>query len=208
MPLTIAVVNSKGGAGKTTTAGFVAHVLHARGLGVLAVDTDPQRSLATWHALAVFPFTVVEIATVRVHREVAGMVSQWDAVVIDTPPRLDGRAITRSALIAATHVIVPIAPTGMEVHELAVVRAMIEEATDLRPDGRPPVVGLLFVRTVAGAGSTAGFRAGAVTDGWPVLRGEVRRLERFAQAMPHPVVNATETGYGDAVAELLTKDHP
>ena len=41
----IAVVNQKGGTGKTTTVANLAIALRARGRRVLAVDVDPQASL-------------------------------------------------------------------------------------------------------------------------------------------------------------------
>ena len=45
---TIAVVNRKGGSGKTTTAVSLAAVLADRGLSVLLIDLDPQASSSAW----------------------------------------------------------------------------------------------------------------------------------------------------------------
>jgi chromosome partitioning protein len=47
---TIAVVNRKGGSGKTTTAVSLAAVLAERGLPTLLVDLDPQASASVWLA--------------------------------------------------------------------------------------------------------------------------------------------------------------
>src|SRR5437870_6310258 len=49
---TIAVVNRKGGSGKTTTAVSVAAALAERGQQVLLIDLDPQASASAWFAEA------------------------------------------------------------------------------------------------------------------------------------------------------------
>jgi chromosome partitioning protein len=47
---TVAVVNRKGGSGKTTTAVSVAAALAERGLSTLLIDLDPQASATAWLA--------------------------------------------------------------------------------------------------------------------------------------------------------------
>ena len=45
---TLAVVNEKGGVGKTTTAVNVAAALAEQGLRLLVVDLDPQAAASAW----------------------------------------------------------------------------------------------------------------------------------------------------------------
>lgn len=204
MTIVLAVVNLKGGTGKTTTAAFAAHALHERGLRVLAVDADPQGSLFTWHQAADWPFPCVQLPSAKLHRELDGLTGDsYDVVVVDTPPTEHGRAIALSAVRAASHVLVPVAPTPMEYQRLAALATLFEDATDLRADGEPPAIGVLLVRTRAGAASTNVYRQAMTGDGWPVLRATVPLWEAYGQAMGEPITGAAGTGYGDAVAELL-----
>ena len=46
----IAVLNPKGGCGKTTLSTNLARALQIKNLSVLLVDSDPQGSARDWHA--------------------------------------------------------------------------------------------------------------------------------------------------------------
>ncbi len=47
----IAILNFKGGTGKTTTAVNLSHALALRRQSVLVVDCDPQGSVADWFTI-------------------------------------------------------------------------------------------------------------------------------------------------------------
>ncbi len=50
MPMkVIALVSSKGGAGKTTLAACLAAELSNRGIDVALLDVNPQQTLSDWH---------------------------------------------------------------------------------------------------------------------------------------------------------------
>lgn len=201
-----AVVNLKGGTGKTTTAVFLAHALHEQGRGVLLVDADPQGSSAAWmeDAPAAFPFAVVGMASKDLHRQLPDMFSpRIDTVVIDTPPLDKGTGIVLSALRAASVVVVPVAPTPMEYKRLAPVAEVVSDSAGLRAGGWPPKMAVLLTRTVPNATSTMVWRQQIEADGHWCLKAEVRRLERYSQAYGDNVVNALGSSYGDAALEIL-----
>ena len=202
--IVLAVVNLKGGSTKTTTAAFLAHVLYEQGQRVILVDADPQGSALAWaDAAGGWPLPVVGMATKGLHRDLRGVVGpDRDVVVIDTPPLEDHSGIVMSALRVATDVLVPLAPTPIEVDRMSAVREAITAAADLRPGGEPPRVAVLLTRTVPNAVSTPTWRQALSFAGDRVLKTQVGRLERFSQAYGDPIERASATAYGDVVAEL------
>ena len=204
-PLVLTVVNMKGGSAKTTTAAFIAHALHERGLSVLVVDADPQGSALRWSETGDWPFPVIGLPVRTIHTQLAGLVGARDVTIIDTPP-LDAQAgILASALRAATYVVIPTAPTPIEIDRLPAVRAALDDSGPARTSGAPPPAAVLFTRTVPLATSTRVWRDALTSAGWSVLVTEVRRLERIAQAYGDRLTDAASTGYGYVAEELLNR---
>jgi len=85
----IAVINQKGGAGKTTIALNLAAALAAEGKRVLLVDADPQQTAQDWAAVRLSPppFQVVGLVKPVLHRDLPQMAGDYDHVVIDGAPR-------------------------------------------------------------------------------------------------------------------------
>lgn len=199
--ITVAVVNLKGGTGKTTTAGFLAHVWHERGQRVLLVDADPQGSASRWAEDAGWPFPVVQMASKSLHSKLPGIVSNQDVVVIDTPP-WNSPPIVTSALRIATHVVIAIPPNSADQERVSEVEALLDDVATLRADGRRPVTAVLMTRVDGRTAAPGVYRELMSDSGWRVLRAEARAVQRFAQAVGSPVERASATAYGDAVDEL------
>lgn len=199
--LIIAIANPKGGTAKTTTAAHVAHALHAAGQTVLAVDADAENeSLLRWSDLVdEWQIPVVALPSANMHRSLPGLArDKFDAVVIDTPPMDTAGGVVTSALRIATHVIVPSAPTTMDVDRIPAVIDMIDQVAPLRDE--PPVVGVLLTQVVSSAAAGQVFTDLIGDMGVPVHRVRIPRLERYAQAFGRPV---EPTVYIDVVRELL-----
>ncbi|HEF0046110.1 TPA: AAA family ATPase, partial [Citrobacter freundii] len=95
----IAVLNQKGGSGKTTIATHLARALQLDGNDVLLVDSDPQGSARDWAAVREdHPLTVVGIDRPTIDRDLKNIATK-DFVVIDGAPQASDLAV--SAIKAA-----------------------------------------------------------------------------------------------------------
>lgn len=132
----VALLNQKGGVGKTTLALHIAGEWASRGHRVILIDADPQGSALDWsqqRAREGCPrrFGVVGLARDTLHREAPELARDADHIVIDGPPRVAG--LMRSALLAADLVVVPVQPSPLDGWASAEMLALIQEARIYRP---------------------------------------------------------------------------
>lgn len=124
----IAVVDEKGGVGKTTTAMSLAAIC-SEASRTLVVDVDPQGSASWWaeNAGERLPFdftTEKDPGVLKSVRDVAA--GEYDVVIVDTPGSLEGAQILSTVLANADYVIVPTEPAALAVMPLIrTVRTLI-----------------------------------------------------------------------------------
>jgi chromosome partitioning protein len=200
-PHVIVVANLKGGSSKTTTAAHLAAALHESGLKVLCVDADPQGSCLRWSEAAGWPWATVGLPVRTLHTQLPGLVGGHDVVVIDTPPLESQAGIVASAMRAASVVVVPTAPTPIEIERLPAVRLALDDVGPLRAEGSAPPAVVLLTRVVSQAASTGVWRESLTADGWSVMSAQVPRLEALAQAYGDEV--RASGPYSIVAAELL-----
>jgi chromosome partitioning protein len=108
----VAVVNQKGGAGKTTTTMNLAAVA-AESSRVLVVDVDPQQS-ATWWATTAgveLPFDFADETDPGFLSAIRSL--PYEFVFVDTPGSLSDTAVLSTVLEAADFAIVPTEPEAL-----------------------------------------------------------------------------------------------
>jgi chromosome partitioning protein len=171
----LAVAADKGGVGKTTTAVFLAGLLHRQG-STLLVDADPQQSALAWSAG--LPFQVVSLPVRDLHRRIPELASGFEHVVIDTPP--GDRAIIRSAVMSVPLVVVPVSATGLDINRLAPTWELLQELEVGHPAGLAVAVLLTTVRR--GTRSMREARDVLEEVGYPLLDTEVPLAESYAAA--------------------------
>jgi chromosome partitioning protein len=131
----IAIVNQKGGSGKTTTTMQLAGAIARRGNKVLVVDADPQGTATRWAASAddeiPFPASVVGLsaANAKVHREVKKFVDDYDFILIDCPPAADS-PVPQSALLISDVALVPIIPSPLDMWAAVGIKQVIQNVAD------------------------------------------------------------------------------
>lgn len=131
----IAVVNTKGGVGKTTTAVHLATLFAAQGTTLL-IDADPQASAATWAAWrreaqrSPSPTTVV-LAGKAVLSEGRNLAAGFAHTVVDAGGR--DSAGLRAALLLAELALVPIGASNLDAAAMTDLLEVVELARDLNP---------------------------------------------------------------------------
>jgi len=130
---TIAVLNQKGGSGKTTIATHLARALQLDGADVLLVDSDPQGSARDWAAVREDQsLAVVGIDRPTLERDLKRVASK-DYVVIDGAPQAADLAV--SAIKAADFVLIPVQPSPYDIWAASDLVDMVRQRMEVT-DGR------------------------------------------------------------------------
>ena len=190
--------NLKGGVAKSTSSVYTALVLAALGGRVLLVDADAtNRTCLKWSSLAddwppgvvVMSWEVPDLA-----RRVQAVAADYDHVVIDTGPQRP--AILRQALMVTDDLVVPVAPSPVELEQLPDTFALAAEVDAVSPT----FAQVMFAKVRRGTRSSIEARRYLTEHELPVMAAEVHLLESYPLA--YGTVPAERDEYEAVVKEL------
>src|SRR6202167_3214465 len=214
--LSLALANLKPGTGKTTSAVWLAHIFAQAGNKVLLVDADPSGSALEWSDLAAmypglppqaaFPFRIVALPSREMHRRIPEIADHDDVVIIDAPQLEDHAAIALSALRYADEILIPCAPSPIEINRTTPVREEINEVAAVRD--QPARVAILLNRCITRANSTADARDALQLLGYDVLDTAVPRLEVYAQSCGMPIPSSGREIWRQVAQDLIARCAP
>jgi chromosome partitioning protein len=199
----LAIVNLKGGSGKTVSSFFLATVLSRRGRTLL-VDCDPQGSTLSWSRLAEEDdcsdgespsFAVMGLPVKDVHRRIRPFESDYEHIVLDTPP--GELAIVRSALMAADVALIAVPPTPIDLDRVIPSLELVADVEDMT--GLSFRVLLTRVRRISREGRDT--REAMAEMGLPLLEADIPALGFYSDSFGAAIEDAGD--YELVARELL-----
>jgi chromosome partitioning protein len=172
--------NLKGGVAKSTSSVYIALILAIADGRVLLVDADStNRTCLKWSSLAAdWPaaITVVSWEVPDLVRRVQAIEADYDHIVIDTGPQRP--AILRQALMVTDDLIVPVAPSPVELEQLPDTFALAAEVDAISPT----FAQVMFAKVRRGTRSSVEARRYLTDRELPVMAAEVHMLEGYPLA--------------------------
>lgn len=176
----ISVVNQKGGAGKTTIALNIASAFALEEKRVLVIDSDPQATASDWGASreTAPSFQIIQISKPILHRDMDEIAQGYDVIIIDGPPRSND--VIRSAILAATQIVIPVQPSGADFWATKETVDLVKESSHFRDNQKAAfIISRRIPRTIIGRDVNQ-----ALEDfDLPVLKGGTTQRIVYAESM-------------------------
>lgn len=206
---TIAILNKKGGTGKSTCAVNIAHQFQKWGKKVLLVDADPQKSAIDWYSAnggEVLPVAVVDRQPIG--KSIAAISSGYEFIFIDCPSGIstDEKSVSTindisiAVLKCADIILVPLQAGAYDEWSTVSLLEFIREIQNMR-DGKPKVA-LIATRQIKHTNLCKNFRALLQETNFPVFKSETCNRVAYADCIKSGRTVIDTDKIGDARREI------
>jgi len=126
----VALLNEKGGTGKSTVATNLASALHRRGRRVVLIDADPQGTTRDWRSASPDGIDLPPVVALDRPEMLQSLASiQAELAIIDTPAKAE--KMTAAVVRIAQTALVVIQPSGADIWASAAAVKLIQQKLDV-----------------------------------------------------------------------------
>jgi chromosome partitioning protein len=175
----IALLNEKGGCGKTTIATNLARGLQLEGFDVVVVDSDVQGTARDWGAAgdAGTP-PVIGMDRPTLHKDIQKVSGEADFVVVDGAARAE--KMQTSAIKAADLVLIPVQPSAADIWSSETIVDLVQARREVA--GRPEAA-FVVSRQIVGTNLAGEAQKALESFDLPVLNGRTAQRVIYAEAI-------------------------
>ena len=180
MPLIITLAHQKGGVGKSTLAINLYGYFSMSGYKVAIIDIDPQGSITA--LLKTFGardgVALFERGSFKTFEELEAQVSDYEIVIIDTPPYLSKEL---QQVLAISHlVLIPCKASPFDALAVVQTIGLVQEEQKRNPALTAAIV---FTMTISGTGFAGQIREHLIQHGIPILQTEIANRVAYARSL-------------------------
>jgi chromosome partitioning protein len=195
----IAVLNQKGGSGKTTVATHLARALQLEDRSVILVDSDPQGSARDWAAAKEeHPVLVVGMERANILTRDVKRFSDRDFVIIDGAPQAKELAV--AGVKASDLVLIPVQPSPYDIWATEDLVDLVKARVEITEGALKAA----FVVSRVIANTRVGKEIFSILEGYglPVLKSSVTQRVVFAESARNGETALDVLPGGDAAREI------